>query len=262
MGTSFKRPYACTTALSASSPAAGHCWPMPPLMETHGHLCASLGQSLVGSLLLSTGSWCTQSSVCALPESASPILCKFWWVYGGVNSDLLQEGLCCTQVYCTQSPCPCGSPLPTRTSTGDAQTQFCLSLCGVSGSWCKQGLFEPSEDLWWAWGLILNVISALLLSCWGSLALDVGYLLKVTPMLRSRRSSTYHLVGASLLLYVGYLLKVALVPRSCLSSIAQPPLQCLPSSWGFSALGHGVSPQSRSSSMQSHLQDKPMERHV
>ena len=262
MGTSFKRPYACTTALSASSPAAGHRWPMPPLMETHGHLCASLGQSLVGSLLLSTGSWCTQGSVCAFPESASPILCKFWWVYGGVNSDLLQEGLCCTQVYCTQSPCPCGSPLPTRTSTGDAQTQFCLSLCGVSGSWCKQGLFEPSEDLWWAWGLILNVISALLLSCWGSLALDVGYLLKVTPMLRSRRSSTYHLVGASLLLYVGYLLKVALVPRSCLSSIAQPPLLCLPSSWGFSALGHGVSPQSRSSSMQSHLQDKPMERHV
>ena len=46
-------------------------------------------------------------------------------------------------------------PLPTlltRTSTGDTQTQFCLSLCGVSGSWCAQGLFEPSEHLWWVWG--------------------------------------------------------------------------------------------------------------
>ena len=40
---------------------------------------------------------------------------------------------------------PLRSPLLTRTSTGDSQTQLCLSLCGVSGSWCKQGLFEPSE---------------------------------------------------------------------------------------------------------------------
>ena len=61
---------------------------------------------------------------------------------GGVNGDLLQEGLCHTQVCCTQSPCLCGRPL--LTSTGDAQTQFCLSLCGVPGSWCTQGLCEPS----------------------------------------------------------------------------------------------------------------------
>ena len=39
----------------------------------------------------------------------------------------------------------------------DTQTQFCLSLYGVSGSWCTQGLFEPFECLWWEWGLILNV---------------------------------------------------------------------------------------------------------
>ena len=32
------------------------------------------------------------------PESVSPGLCKFWWFYGGVNGDLLQEGLCQTQV--------------------------------------------------------------------------------------------------------------------------------------------------------------------
>ena len=50
-----------------------------------------------------------------------------------------------TQVCCTQSPCPCGSPLLSRTSTGDTQTQFCLSLCGVSVSWCTQGVLEPSE---------------------------------------------------------------------------------------------------------------------
>ena len=31
---------------------------------------------------------------------------------------------------------------------GDTQTQFCLSLCGVSGTLWTQGLFEPSERLW------------------------------------------------------------------------------------------------------------------
>ena len=67
----------------------------------------------------------------------------------------------------TQSPCPCGGPLLTHTSAGDTQTQFWLSLCGVSGSWCAQGLFEPSKHLWWAWGLILNAISPFLPSCWG-----------------------------------------------------------------------------------------------
>ena len=56
-------------------------------------------------------------------------------------------------------PLTCSSPLLTHTSSGDTQTQFCLSLCGVSVSWCTQGMFEPSEHLWQVWGLILNVIS-------------------------------------------------------------------------------------------------------
>ena len=60
------------------------------LLDTH----SSLGQSLVGSLLLSPGSWYAQGSVCALQESVPPVLCKFWWFYDGVNGDLLQEGLC------------------------------------------------------------------------------------------------------------------------------------------------------------------------
>ena len=103
---------------------------------------------LVGSLLLSPGSWCAQGFVCALQEFISQS-CKFWQLCGGVNGDLLQESLCHTQVCCTQSPCPCGRPLLTHTSTGDTQTQFWLGLCGVSGSWCPQGLFEPSKCLWW-----------------------------------------------------------------------------------------------------------------
>ena len=48
----------CTTApLSAPDPAAAHLRPTP-LPQSPGHCRASLGQSLVGSLLLSPGSWC------------------------------------------------------------------------------------------------------------------------------------------------------------------------------------------------------------
>ena len=104
--------------------------------------------------------------VYALQEPVSRVLCKFWQLYGGVNGDLLQEGLYHTQVCFTQSLCPCSNPLLTCTSIRDTQTQFWLSLCGVSGSWCAH-LFELSEHLWWVWGLILNVILPLLPSCWG-----------------------------------------------------------------------------------------------
>ena len=54
-------------------------------------------------------------------------------------------------------------PLPLQQATTDPylcrrhSTQFCLSLCGVSGSWCTQGLFESSEGLWWVWCLILTL---------------------------------------------------------------------------------------------------------
>ena len=153
---------------------------------------ASLCQSFVGSPLLSPGSRCTQVFVCVLQESVSPVLYKFWWLYGGVNGDLLQEGLCHTQVCCTQSPCPCSSPLLTCTSSGDTPTQFCLILCGVSGSWCTQGMFEPSEHLCQLWGLILNVISPLLPSFWGfSFALGCG----ISPQSHSRAARLFWVRG-------------------------------------------------------------------
>ena len=83
MAASFKRCRAHTVTLSAPDPAAGHRQPTP-LPETPGHSRASLGRSLVESLLLSPGSWCAQGSVCAFQESISPVLCKFWWLYGGL----------------------------------------------------------------------------------------------------------------------------------------------------------------------------------
>ena len=120
------------------------------------------------------GSWHTRFHLCP-PRVYLPVPCTFWQLYGGVNDDLLQKSLCHTQVCCTQSPFPHSRPLLTHTSTGDTQTQFCLSLCGVSGSWSPQVLFEPTEHLWQVWGLILNMISPLLPYFWGfSFALGRG----------------------------------------------------------------------------------------
>ena len=122
----FKRSHVCTATLSASNPAAGHHQLMPPL-ETPEHSQTRLGQSLVGSLLLSPGSWCTSFCLCPL-RVYLPVLCKFWQLYGGVNGDLLQEGVCHTQVCCTQSPCPCGSSLLTSTSAGEMLKHSSVSV--------------------------------------------------------------------------------------------------------------------------------------
>ena len=112
------------------NPAAGHCR-LTPLRETSGPSWTSLGQSLVGSLFLSPGSWYIQSFVCVLQESVFSVLGKFWQLYCGVNGDILQEDFCHTH---TQSPYPCGRPLLICTSTGNTPTQFFLSLRVVPGS--------------------------------------------------------------------------------------------------------------------------------
>ena len=59
-------------------------WPQPysrplPTYTSAGDSNTLMGmsESLMGSLLLSPGSWCTQGSVCALRVSVSPVLCKF-----------------------------------------------------------------------------------------------------------------------------------------------------------------------------------------
>ena len=157
-----------------------HCYTQcPQTCSRPTHACAGDSWTLTGK---------SGSGLFGPSESLCSVLCKFWRLYGGDNSNLLQEGLYHTQVCCTQSPCPCGSPLLIpHTSAGDAQTQFCLSLCGVSGSWCAQGLFEPSEHLWRVWGLILNAVSPFVLSCWGfSFALGCG----VSPQSGSHPAST------------------------------------------------------------------------
>ena len=126
---SFKRPQDAllhSVPRPCSRPPPTHA--CPGLLDTHGQVWVSL---LWGhcSFLLGPGA---QGSVVP-SKSLFPRLCKFWRLYGGVNGDFFQEGLCHTQVCCTQSPCPCDRPLLTRSSAGDTQTQFWLSLCG--GLW-------------------------------------------------------------------------------------------------------------------------------
>ena len=156
MVTSFKRSHVCTATLMGPNPAAGHLCPCLcfRLLDTPGQVWVSL---LWGhcSFLLGPG---TQGSVCALQEYF-PVLFKFEQLYGGVNGDLLQEGLCHTQVCCTQSPWPCGQTAPYLHRI--CSNTVCLS--GVPGPWCTHGLFEPSEHLWWEWGLILNMNEVVIL---------------------------------------------------------------------------------------------------
>ena len=173
MATSFRR-FHDALRTQCPDPAAGHRWPPPP-PETPGHSWASPGQSLVGSLLLSPGSWCTRFCLCP-PRVCFQVLGKFWRLYGGVNDDLLKEGLCHTQVCCTQNPCPCSRPLLTCMFTGDTQTlKGRAGSVSVGSPGTHKVLYDPYKCLWQVWGLILNVISPLLPSCWGfSFALRCG----------------------------------------------------------------------------------------
>ena len=88
----------CIATLSAPNPAAGH---------HRLHASARDSWTLTGkSGSVSCGvtdpfSWVlVHTRFCLCPSRVYfQVLCKFWWLYGGVNGDLLQEGLCHAQVY-------------------------------------------------------------------------------------------------------------------------------------------------------------------
>ena len=175
MATSFKRFCACNSTLSTP-------WPCSTTMPTHAYTRDSwtlTGKSgSVSCGITAPFSWVLVHTgfICAFQESVSTVLCKFQWLYGGVNGDLLQEGLYHTHVCCTQSPCFCGRPLLTHTSTGVTQTLKSRSgSVSVGSPDVHKVLFVPSKHLWQAWGLILNMILPVLPSCWGfSFALGRG----------------------------------------------------------------------------------------
>ena len=98
METSFQSSHAGTASFSAPYPAAGH---------HRLHASARDSWTLTGkSGSVSCGvtapfSWVlVHTRFCLCPSRVYfQVLCKFWWLYGGVNGDLLQEGLCHAQVY-------------------------------------------------------------------------------------------------------------------------------------------------------------------
>ena len=75
--TSFKWSHTRKATVSAPDPAAGHHRPTAS-PETPGHSQLILGHPLVGSLLLSPGSWYAQGFFCALQKSVPPVLCNFY----------------------------------------------------------------------------------------------------------------------------------------------------------------------------------------
>ena len=108
MATSFKTSHVCTAALTAPNPASGHHQPTPP-PETPGHSWASLGQSLVGSLLLSPGSWCTKFCLCP-PRVYFPVLCKFWELSGGLMVTSSKRLYAIPRSAAARAPVPMAGP--------------------------------------------------------------------------------------------------------------------------------------------------------
>ena len=118
-----------------------------PLLETPGHSWESLRQSLLGLLLLSLGSWCTQGFVCVLQGSVSPVLFE----------------------YCNQIPLASKVKFP-----GDSQ-----SLCQIPRLGSLTQGSEPSQQ--WENSLVL-----LFSSLWVTHLEGMGFdLIVVAPLLPS-----------------------------------------------------------------------------
>ena len=134
--------------------SAGHCWPMTP-----GHLQASLGQSLVGSLLLSPGSWCTRFCFCPA-RVCFPVLCKFWGSMVGLIVTSSKRAYAIPRSAAARAPVPetvhCW-PIPPQDilkhssvsvsvgSLGPGATKVCLSPLSISsGFYCKCNFDLPT----------------------------------------------------------------------------------------------------------------------
>ena len=84
------------------------------------------------------------------PGVCFPVLCKFWWLYGGVNGDLLQEGSATPRSAAPRAPAPaavhCWPVPPQETlrhssvsvsvgSLGPGAHKVCLSPLSISGGY-------------------------------------------------------------------------------------------------------------------------------
>ena len=161
-------PHSVPPALQQATADPCLCW---RLLDTHrqvlvsllwGHCSFLLGPGVHKVLFVPSKSLFRQPSV----SSGGSVVGLRWRPPRGL---MPHQGLLHAE------PFHCSRPLLTCTATGDTQTQFWLSLCGVLGPDMQQSLFEPSKCLWRVLGLILNVISPLLPPCLGfSFALWCG----------------------------------------------------------------------------------------
>ena len=149
MTTSFKRSCAGSATLSTLNPAAGHRQPTPP-PETPGHSRACLAQSPVGSPLLSPWSWCAQASVCALQESVSPVLCKFWRLYGGLMETSSKRACARPRSAAPRAPAPAAGhcwPVPPQ------------EMLKHSSVWVSVGSLDPGAQkvCWVPWASLVDL---------------------------------------------------------------------------------------------------------
>ena len=145
MVTSFKRSHA---ALSAPNHAAGRCWPTP-LPETPGHSWASLYQSLVGSLLLSPGSWYTQDLVCALQESIFQSCVSSGSSMVGLMATSLKRVDAIPRSAAPRASAPAAGHCWLGPSQETLKGHVWLSVCGVS--WWAQGF------VWTLWASLAGM---------------------------------------------------------------------------------------------------------
>ena len=118
---------------------------------------------------------------------------------------------------------PLQQTTPDPYCAGGTQTQFWLSLCGVSGSWCTQGFVWAFWASLAVWGLILNVISpswidAFELWCWRRLLRAPWTARKSNQLILNEISVEYSLEGLMLKLklqYFGHMMQRTDWPQCC-----------------------------------------------
>ena len=105
--TSFKRSHAGTATLSAPDPEQASCDPRlhKRRLDNHGQGWVSLSWGH-HSFLPGPGA---PGSVCALPEPASRVLCKFWRLCGGVRATSSKRA-CATPRSAAPRARPCSRP--------------------------------------------------------------------------------------------------------------------------------------------------------
>ena len=140
----------------------------------------------MGSLLFSPGSWCTRFC-CALQESISQSCVSSSSSMVGLMVSSFKRAHAKPKSAAPRAPVPVADhrrPIPPQEMLKHSSVSVSVGSLGPGAT-----KFEPSEHLWRGWGLILNVNSPLLPSCWGFF-FALGC--RVSPY---SRSSTYHLIG-------------------------------------------------------------------